>query len=351
MHRFTVRFRRIIALPSALALVLAAASCGNFAETGKYEVYAVATSTLVNVPGLNLGSASCPGDEQMVGGYYSFKRSYLFPGETPIVTPPSNSSSDSRVPPIVVEWSYPSNLNTWTVLYFNPDSDSNGPHFDELLETGVYCFKPVDASTPRLDLKMHIAISAPLNIQPNPPASDPGSAKAHCSSNDTPTDTATAGGFRIMKSSAPGDTPVTPYTVLSNATIAASTPLILTQTKRVVGWEVIANQWDESTTTRAYALCSPILGTEPMGKTVSPDAQQNSVSVQNGCVSSQDWATGGGYTIDLSSVAPFHAKYIVTLPQSIYDDETVTGFSGWHIGADLTYAHVEATSVCVQPPA
>lgn len=214
------KFAFILALLSALLIPGCFFSeCFQTAHTKKPAVVNRPTLYLIDKVGRITIAAHCLPGEQMIGGGYKLPeyhevkihvrsqeeiKEYTDWNIDPI--PPEDyytddaTEADRHQGPLSIEASYPSSLDTWTVIIFNGDFDNRGYHQGDLIQVDCYC-----VTNPRLNLRMaihslephstfpeggpNVGIIGTDNCTPPPMTNDPAAV--------VPKPVITAGGFKM----------------------------------------------------------------------------------------------------------------------------------------------------------
>lgn len=158
---------------------------------------------LVNKTGRITLTATCPKGEQMIGGSYSIPDwkenathiTWVEDNNDPVNAPwgkrkvfdDKATICDKVQGPIYVEASYPSSRNTWTVVIYNPDLDTNCYNSGKYIQ--VNCYAVTD---PGLHLNMRIRSLEPHITNPPSP-----SARLTDTCNVPDGSVITGGGFKL----------------------------------------------------------------------------------------------------------------------------------------------------------
>ena len=188
-----------------LGCVIACSGCKSQAHIDTPPAVVRTTSVSVDQVGRITLEAKCLAGEQMIGGGYRvppftvvtthFKKEEdqspqeIFDG-TNVFTDDA-TDADRFQYPLIVEASYPSALDTWTLVVLNPDIDATGYHQGDVLSVEAYC---VTGS----QLKLRMAIASIPPHATHPPDYDPTTGIIVTDNLDVPMGgVVTAGGFKL----------------------------------------------------------------------------------------------------------------------------------------------------------
>lgn len=330
----SIRRLSVVAVVLFALLPLVAASCSSTGFTGtKFNITAygnsIRTDSLLPNTSLSL-SASCQSGEQMVGGDYLVQ---------------NDSGNDSL---LVVEGSYPSALNTWTVIFRNPD---NPPYYNDegkaVVLVDVYC-----VTTPNFPLNIEIATT---NSSIGNALATPTDVSVRCSKRDT---IALTGGFMT--------TSLRPYTEPGGAVhetywpglygtgIETIGPVFPDAQHSSMGWRVVqaytpalfatAPQVGMSTT--AYALCAQTgLTGESYHMAVVRFPAGGSGGTRVTC-DKDEFVVGGGYQ-QVSLPNPPAGVPLVMASRVV---TTSASFSTWEVLGANVGSNASALALCVHIP-
>ncbi|MFI5366023.1 MAG: hypothetical protein ACHQ4J_10395 [Candidatus Binatia bacterium] len=269
------------------------AAVGNIQQVGDVEI-----------------KASCLASEQMIGGGYSYP------------DPAENVARTGMLSPLVVNASYPSGQNEWTVRIFNPDTSSNGPNANTLVPVFAYCLTGpnVGATIVQSSAAVPPFSASPVSV------TCPGSAVV------------SAGGF-----AADASDPIN----FGEGLIIASEPL-RDDSGAARGWSVEAYFLQPSTEptpqVTAFALCTTagFQAAKPASLNLaSPGAGEGDLGGDSLCGKGQ-WAPGGGYHFGGDPLEG--GRY--TFENLALDD-----LSGWHFQSYvIPYQDVMVWATCVKVP-
>jgi hypothetical protein len=193
-------------LMTTIVACAACSGCPSGAHIDKPPAIVHSTTYLVDQVGRLSIDSKCAANEQLVGGGYRvppfhvvtthFKKEEdrspqeIFDG-TNLFTDDA-TDADKHQAPLIVEGSYPSSLDTWTLVVYNPDFDNQGYHHGDLIQVESYC-----VTNPSLKLRMAISSIAPHPTQP-PDQTDPSTGIISIDNIDAPPGAVvTSGGFKL----------------------------------------------------------------------------------------------------------------------------------------------------------
>ena len=138
-----------------LAFALNITACGGVRNVNKFAIVARPNTLAVNGGGrMNVKAKCLPGEQMLGGGYYAvYSKQFIANFVIHNDRPPEDWNSF-----LIVEASYPSAPNEWTVTIFNRDSDVNGPNQGIQVFAEAYCL-----TTPNFPVGMQTVQSQPTS--------------------------------------------------------------------------------------------------------------------------------------------------------------------------------------------
>jgi hypothetical protein len=316
-QRYKQRWGKITTFALVLSCVLMASACDTEKVSGDFSILSRPTLIVVETVGTIDVTAQCLPGEQLVGGGYELGQPVL------------NQDPAGNV--LIVEASYPSAADTWTVTLFNPDTDANGANQGTLIRVDAYCI-----SKTSLPVGMQIVSSQAVTVDFDRETK----ITANCPNGSA----VMGGGFKTNHTR--------PYAGSYNAWLLASAPT-LDATQTATGWSVRQEviSWPpppSPPTTTVYALCATqnLTAGSPSQSDVPP-VDEFGFGFYEGQTSCDEgeFTAGGGYE--------FLGDPLI--PHAIYNHSVANEFSGWEVNGFYgfqtgTTSDVKGWATCIKLP-
>jgi len=335
------RSYHVLTILLLLAFALNITACGGVRNVNKFAIVARPNTLAVNGGGrMNVKAKCLPGEQMLGGGYYAvYSKQFIANFVIHNDRPPEDWNSF-----LIVEASYPSAPNEWTVTIFNRDSDVNGPNQGIQVFAEAYCL-----TTPNFPVGMQTVQSQPTSV----PVAQLTTIQAQCPAGST----VTGSGFKLDNDQLKLKSDVGLY----NNGLWASAPLI--NSGHAIGWSIqeffLTQTQTPPPTTTVYTLCATqnLIAADPQSTDIWTDfnsytgqaAYSHPLTGNTQCAS-DEFTTGGGFEFGGNDLN----KYRI-LGRFHWQNTAIENFSKWHIealwGHDIgETASLLVWALCVKVP-
>lgn len=324
----------VLTIAFLLAIVLTTTACGGVRTVNKFAIVARPNNLNVNGTGRMNVTAKCLSGEQMLGGGYYAVYSKEFIANYVIQ---NDKLPDVKNTFLIIEASYPSAPNEWTVTIFNRDSEVNSPNQGIQVFAEAYCL-----TTPNFPVGMQTVQSQPTSV----PVAQLTTITAQCPAGST----VTGSGFKLDNDQLQLKSDVGLY----NNGVSASAPL-LDNSGHAIGWSLqeffVTQAQTPPPTTTVYALCATqnLIAANPQSTDIWTDfnsytgqtAYSHPLTGNTQCAS-DEFTTGGGFEFGGSD---FNKYRIVG--RFHWQNTAIENLSKWHIGALWAHNYGQTASLLV----
>ena len=342
---------RILMIIVCMICILPTTSCAGTLSSKTFSIVARPNVITVYGAGRRSVTARCLKDEQMLGGGYYVAYSKTFLTNFSFHDERDAENWDSL---LIIEASYPSASNEWTVTIFDRDSPIDELNQGVQVFAEAYCL-----TTPDFQVGMQAVHSQPTSV-PNLQLT---TAQVQCPTGST----VTGNGFRLDNDQLQ---PQSGAGFFNNG-LWASTPLL--NNGHAIGWSLqeffVPNIVDlnghpgpvtSPPTMTVYALCATqnLTAADPRSTDIWTDvdprtglaAYAHPLAGDMPCAS-DEFTTGGGFEFGGSDPN----KYIIQLARMHWQNTATNNFSKWHLEAFWAHQHGETASflvwaLCIKVP-